>query len=76
MTTGKTIVLINLTFVGKIMSVLFLLSRFMGFPDSSVGKESTCNAGDPGLIPGQEDPLEKGSATRSSILGLSWWLSW
>ena len=23
-----------------------------GFPDSSVGKESTCNAGDPGLIPG------------------------
>ena len=21
-------------------------------PDSSVGKESTCNAGDPGLIPG------------------------
>jgi len=25
-----------------------------GFPDSSVGKESTCNAGDPGLIPGSE----------------------
>ena len=24
----------------------------MGFPHSSVGKESTCNAGDPGLIPG------------------------
>jgi len=24
----------------------------MGFPDSSAGKESTCNAGDPGLIPG------------------------
>ena len=23
-----------------------------GFPDSSVGKESACNAGDPGLIPG------------------------
>ena len=23
-----------------------------GFPDSSFGKESTCNAGDPGLIPG------------------------
>ena len=22
------------------------------FPDSSVGKEFTCNAGDPGLIPG------------------------
>ena len=24
----------------------------LGFPDSSVGKESACNAGDPGLIPG------------------------
>jgi len=23
----------------------------LGFPDSSVHKESTCNAGDPGLIP-------------------------
>ena len=82
------------------------------FPGSSVGKESTCNTGDPGSIPGlgrspgeglgcplqyswasllaqmvknppampetlvrflgQEDPLEKGTATRSSILGLPW----
>ena len=35
----------------------------MGFPDSSVGKESACNAGDPGSWPwplGQEEPLEKG----------------
>ena len=24
----------------------------MGFPDSSVGKESVCNAGDPSWIPG------------------------
>ena len=24
----------------------------MGFPSSSAGKESACNAGDPGLIPG------------------------
>ena len=24
----------------------------MGFPGSSVGKESSCNAGDPGSIPG------------------------
>ena len=23
------------------------------YPDSSVGKESACNAGDPGLIPGE-----------------------
>ena len=26
----------------------------MGFPDSSVVKEFTCNAGDPGSIPGSE----------------------
>ena len=25
---------------------------------------------------GQEDPLEKGQATHSSILGLPLWLSW
>ena len=31
---------------------VFKFSR--GFPDSSVGKESTCNAGDPSLIPGSE----------------------
>ena len=24
----------------------------------------------------QENPLEKGSATHSSILGLPWWLRW
>ena len=28
-----------------------LLSTLMGLPDSSVGKESACNAGDPSLIP-------------------------
>ena len=26
----------------------------MGFPDNSIGKESACNTGDPGLIPGLE----------------------
>ena len=26
--------------------------RSEGFPSGSVGKESVCNAGDPGLIPG------------------------
>ena len=25
---------------------------------------------------GQEDLLEKGESTHSSILGLPWWLSW
>ena len=27
-------------------------TRSLGFPGGSVGKESTCNAGDPGSIPG------------------------
>ena len=47
---------------------------FLGFPGGSVGKESACNAGDLGLIPGLEDPLEKGKATHSSILALR--ISW
>ena len=35
----------------------------MGFSDSSVGKESTCNAGDPGWIPGS------GWSARKGIIG-------
>ena len=32
----------------------------MGFLGSSADKDSACNAGDPGSIPGWEVPLEKG----------------
>ena len=32
----------------------------MGFPDSSVGKESTCNAGDPSLTPGSGRSIGEG----------------
>jgi len=46
---------------------------FMGFPDSSVGKESACNAGDLNSI-SWEDPLEKGRAAPSSIL--AWRIPW
>ena len=42
--------------------------------DGSHGKESACNAGDPGSIPGQEDSLEKGNATHSNIL--AWGILW
>ena len=35
----------------------------MGFPGASDGKESACNAGDPGLIPRWGRCLEKGIAT-------------
>ena len=37
-------------------------------PGGSDGKESTCHAGDLGLIPGLERPLKEGVATHSSIL--------
>ena len=45
------------------------------FPGGLDGKESTCNAGDQGLIPGSErDPLKKGMAAPSSIL--AWRIPW
>ena len=46
----------------------------VGFPGGSDGKESACNAVDPGLIPGPKDPLEKGMTTHSSIL--AWRIPW
>ena len=47
---------------------------FLGFPCDSAGKESACNAGDLGSIPGLEDPLERGKATYSSVL--AWRIPW
>ena len=41
-----------------------------GFPDSSVGKESACNAGDPSSIPGLGRSAREGIDIPSSILGL------
>ena len=40
----------------------------------SEDKELTCNAGDPSLTLGQEDPLKRGMATHSSIL--AWRIPW
>ena len=37
-------------------------------------KESACNDRELGTIPGEEDPLEKGMATHSSIL--AWRIPW
>ena len=45
-----------------------------GFPGGLDGKESACNEGDLGLIPGGEDSLEKGIASHSSIL--AWRIPW
>ena len=45
-----------------------LITYSLGSPGGSDSKESACNWRDSGSIPGQEDPLEKGMATCSSIL--------
>ena len=39
-----------------------------GFSGDSGGRDSVCNAGDPGLIPGSGNPLEKEMTAHSSIL--------
>ena len=43
--------------LGGIWGSLF---ESLGFPYSSVGKESPCSVGDLGSMPGWEDSLEKG----------------
>ena len=64
---------LNLNFKG--FWILFVISSDQkGFPGGSDGKESACNAGDLGLIPGQEVPLEKGMATHSN--SLAWRIPW
>ena len=56
------------------MYTVHLHPFIMGFPGGLDGKESACNAGDLGSIPGLEDPLEKGMAIHSSIL--AWRIPW
>ena len=43
---------------------------FLGFPDSSVGKESACNVGDLGLIPGLERSPGEGKGYPFQYSGL------
>ena len=39
-------------FSGSLRTFFGFFHGFLGFPSSSAGKESTCNAGDPSMIPG------------------------
>ena len=48
----------------------------ISLPDSSVGKESTCNVGDPSSIPGLERSTGEGIGYLLQYLGLPLWLSW
>ena len=52
----------------------FFFQFGLGLTCGSASKESAYNVGDLGSIPGQEDPLEKGMATHSSIL--AWRIPW
>ena len=63
-------------FLSAVYVVVLLKYSFLSFvfPGGSVGKESACNAGDLGLMPGLGDSLEKGKATHSNIL--AWRISW
>ena len=49
-------------------------TRAGSFPGGSDGKESACNAGDIGLIPGSGRSPGKGMANHSSII--SWRIPW
>ena len=46
------------------------------FPVAQLLKNPPAMQETPVRFLGQEDPLEKGWATHSSILELPWWLSW
>ena len=48
--------------------VIKLEYKWKGFPGGSDNKESACNAGDLGLIPGWGRSLGEGNALHSSIL--------
>ena len=51
-----------------------MLSKNLGFPGGSGGKESTYNVGDLVWSLGWEDPLKKATATHSSTL--AWRIPW
>ena len=44
----------------EVHRILSPVNILLYFPDSSVGKESACNAGDPSSIPGLERPPGEG----------------
>ena len=56
------------------IEILGIVAFFWCSPGGSEVKASACSAGDPGLIPESEDPLEKEMATHSSIL--AWRSPW
>ena len=60
----------------KAYNLSYFTKIILGYLDSSVAKESACNAGDSSSIPGLGRSAGGGLATHSSVLGLPLWLSW
>ena len=62
----------------RLSDFTFTFTGADGSPGDSDGKESACNAGDPGSVLGSGgslgDPLEKGMATNFNIL--AWRILW
>ena len=52
--------------------ILHFLFQHMGFPCSSVGKESACSTGDPGSIPGSGRSSGEGNGRQSNPVSLTW----
>ena len=52
------------------MEIYLRVKTLRGFPGSSAGKESACNAGDPGSIPRSERSPGEGIDTYSNVLGI------
>ena len=56
------------------VTAVLCVAKDGGFPGGSDGKESACNAGNPGLILMLRNPLEEAMATHSSTL--PWRIPW
>ena len=66
----------NMQYAGSRQEVILTLraGERMGFPSGSDGKESACNAGDHGLIPGSGSSPGEGRGSHSRIL--AWRIPW
>ena len=53
------------------MEIYLRVKTLRGFPGSSAGKESACNAGDPGSIPRSERSPGEGKILTPMFLGFS-----
>ena len=56
----STLICENTCYIYMCVFIYVYIYTYIGFPDSSVGKESACIARDPDLIPGSGGPPGEG----------------